>query len=307
MLGAHLAAHRVPVVLVLDCDGPVSPDVVAGLERVLRQSQGHLRVVILSRTVPPVSVQRLRLRGAVNQIGAAELAFRPDEVRALLACAGLGSSEHDGQALADRTHGWAAAVRLAALDATRRGDAAIGDVRATTGSVADYLRAEVLGTLTEADRRLLLDCSVVEVVQLGMADALGGPRGGDRLLRIGLAFVDESRAASSEFHLHPLVRELAYAQLVQRGSRPMCAAAQAGCSLARGGGAPRRGRAAGGPRRGLARCGRVRGRLGSGDRGAARGGTGRDPGTVRGDAGVGRRTVRLDRPSGDRGRPRRSS
>ncbi|WP_426595532.1 LuxR C-terminal-related transcriptional regulator [Cellulomonas sp. McL0617] len=213
MLGAHVAAHPEPVVLVLDVGGAVPADLAEGLERVLRQAPGRLRLVIVSRVDPPVPVHRYRLEGAVTELDATDLAFRPEEVGALLDHARLTLSADGARALHARTRGWVAGVRLAMLDAERSGGGSwAGEVSAASGSVAAYLRAEVLDQIAPAERRLLLDCSVADDLPTGLVGALGGSV--RALERLGKAFVEESPGRPGSFVLAPLARELYYAQLV---------------------------------------------------------------------------------------------
>lgn len=216
MVGAHVAAHPGGVVLVLDCDGPVPVDLAEGLERVLRHSLGRLRLVVLARTDPPLPLQRHRLDGSVTELRAGDLSFRPEEVTALLASSRLVRSRDTSRSLHLRTWGWAAGLRFAVLDATRRGgaEASVRDLTGSAGPVAEYLRTEVLDALDVPDRRLLLDCSVVELLPPGLVDALGGPRAGRRLERLRWAFVEEVPEHPGSLRVHPLVRELLYDQLI---------------------------------------------------------------------------------------------
>ncbi|WP_028048134.1 LuxR C-terminal-related transcriptional regulator [Cellulomonas sp. URHD0024] len=213
MLGAHVAAHAEAVVVVLDCDGPVPAELADGLERLLRQARGLLRLVILSHTDPPMPLLRHRLDGTVSEIRAADLAFRADEVAALLDGAGLDVSRASARALYLRTHGWAAGLRFAVLAARGRSDAeaAIRDVTGSGGPVAEYVRAGVLGAASAGDSRLLLDCSVVDVLRPGLVEVLGGRLAGQRLEQLGWASMEEQPGS---FGVPPLLREALYAQLV---------------------------------------------------------------------------------------------
>ena len=83
-----------------------------------------LRVVMTSRTDPPIGLARLRARGDLAVLRAADLRFSQDEAGELLAEAGL---ELDGDAVArlrQRTEGWAAGLYLAGLSLRGREDAA---------------------------------------------------------------------------------------------------------------------------------------------------------------------------------------
>ena len=71
-----------------------------------------------------------------------------------------------------RTQGWAAGLRMAAMSLAHRADReeAARKLAGDTGTVAEYLLAEVLDTQPAGVRQLLLDTSVVDVLRPGLAD-----------------------------------------------------------------------------------------------------------------------------------------
>ena len=74
------------------------------------------KIVIISRTVPPLQVARLRAAGELTEIGARELRFTPEEAAGLIgAVAGSPLGQRDLAELVDMTEGWPAALYLAAL------------------------------------------------------------------------------------------------------------------------------------------------------------------------------------------------
>ena len=111
-----------------------------------------------------MGLHRLRLEGELTEIRAADLRFSLDESQALFESAGVELSESGVALLAERTEGWAAGLRLAALsmaghhDPERFAAAFAGSER----TVAEYLVAEVLDRQPERVRRLLLRTSVLE-------------------------------------------------------------------------------------------------------------------------------------------------
>ena len=83
----------------------------------------------------------------------------------------------------ERTEGWAVGLRLAALTLQRCTDdadraRAVADFAGDNRAVADYLVAEVLDRLPEDLRRFLLQTSVAERVDAGLAEHLTGTSGG---------------------------------------------------------------------------------------------------------------------------------
>src|SRR2546427_7198413 len=87
--------------------------------------------------------------------------------------------------LYERTEGWAAGLRLAALSLAGHPDPArfAAEFSGSERTVAEYLLAEVLERQPEPVRRLLLRTSVLERVNGELADLLTGGSGGERILQ----------------------------------------------------------------------------------------------------------------------------
>jgi LuxR family transcriptional regulator, maltose regulon positive regulatory protein len=71
--------------------------------------------VATTRRDPPWPLDRLRLAGVIAEVRAAELAFRVDETVTLLDQLGISLDDAHVGRLVERTEGWAAGLRLAAL------------------------------------------------------------------------------------------------------------------------------------------------------------------------------------------------
>src|SRR5690606_24872029 len=99
------------------------------------------------RSDPALPLARLRVRGQLAEIRAADLRFDTGEVAAYLNDAhGLGLPAGAVAALEARTEGWIAALQLAMLSLRHRADAT-GFIEEFTGDdrfVVDYLAEEVL-------------------------------------------------------------------------------------------------------------------------------------------------------------------
>ena len=180
-----VAALREPVWLVLDDVHELArEEVLYQLELLMLRSPLELRFVLATRDEMPLGLHRLRLEGEVSEIRAADLRLSPSEGRELLARAGLRLPESVSDLLYQRTEGWAAGLRLAALSLAGRAnpeDLAI-DFSGSERTVAEYLLSEVLDRQPENVRRLLVYTSVLETVNGELADLLTGDQGGERVL-----------------------------------------------------------------------------------------------------------------------------
>ena len=210
----ELAAGPGQALLVLDDYHLIDSEAVhASLGFLLEHRPPGLLLVLASRSDPPLALARLRGRGQLTELRAAELRFTADEAAALLrqGAAGSGAALPDTAvaALAARTEGWAAGLQLAALSLRGQPDAA-GFTAAFTGShryVLDYLAEEVLEQQSEQVRTFLLETSVLERLSGQLCDAVTGRTGSQALLeqveRAGLFLVplDEVRGWWRYHHL----------------------------------------------------------------------------------------------------------
>jgi LuxR family maltose regulon positive regulatory protein len=194
----------------------------ASLTFLLEHLPPGLRLVLASRADPPLPLARLRARGQLAELRAADLRFTPEEAAALLLeAAGPGLPETAVVALAVRTEGWAAGLQLAAL--SLRGQADVAAFVATfSGShryVLDYLTAEVLERQPEQLREFLLETSVLERLSGELCDAVTGRSDGQAMLEAieaaGLFLVplDEVRGW---WRYHQLFADLLRARLKQQ-------------------------------------------------------------------------------------------
>jgi len=186
-----------------------SDDALRQLELLLMRAPAELRFVLAARGDPRVRLHRLRVAGELTEIRAGDLRFSLDESRALFETAGVQLSGSALALLADRTEGWAAGLRLAALslvgqrDPERFAAAFAGSER----TVAEYLLAEVLDRQPARVRRLLLRTSVLERVSGELADLLTGDADGQRVLQEleeAGAFVVSLDPARAWFRYHHL-------------------------------------------------------------------------------------------------------
>jgi LuxR family transcriptional regulator, maltose regulon positive regulatory protein len=188
------------------------------LELLVMRAPEELRFVLATRHDVRLGLHRLRLEGELTEIRTADLRFTVAEAQELLAATGVRLTDAALALLVDRTEGWAAGLRLAALSLAGHPDPErfAAEFSGSERMVAEYLLAEVLDRQPEETRRLLLRTSVLEQVDGELADLLTGDRGGERALQDledANAFVVSLDAARSWFRYHPLFADLLQLEL----------------------------------------------------------------------------------------------
>jgi len=179
------------------------------LELLVMRAPERLRFVLATRHDVRMGLHRLRLDGELAEIRANDLRFTLAEAQALFRAAGVDLTGPAMAALHQRTEGWAAGLRLAALSLAGHPDpdGFAAEFSGSERTVAEYLLAEVLDRQSEEVRRLLLRTSVLERVSGELADLLTEGSGGERVLQDleeANAFVVSLDAARSWFRYHHL-------------------------------------------------------------------------------------------------------
>ncbi len=177
-LANDIAAFEGPFALVLDDYHRVdSRPVDRAVAFLLEHQPPGLHLVIATREDPALPLARLRARGQLIELRAAELRFTSAEAAEFLQrVMGLTLAERDVAALEARTEGWIAGLQLAALSMQGRGDAA-SFIQAFAGShrfVLDYLVAEVIGQLPDQIRDFLLETCLLDRLCAPLCDAVTG-------------------------------------------------------------------------------------------------------------------------------------
>src|SRR6185369_14244619 len=137
------------------------------------------------RSDPALPLARLRARGELVEIRAADLRFTAGEAAAYLnEVMGLELTTSDVAALEIRTAGWIAALQLAALSIRGRDDVAgfIDDFAGDARYVVDYLVEEVLQRQTDQLQTFLLRTSVLDLLTGPLCDTVTGEPGGKAML-----------------------------------------------------------------------------------------------------------------------------
>lgn len=215
-----VAALPESLTLVLDGFEIADAELADALDFVLRHCDGRLGVVMLTRADPVLPLHRYRLSGSMCEIRMRDLAFTTAEAEQLARACGLGLEGNALGSLMERTRGWAAGLRFAAMALERCGDpdAAVLRLTGDTGNVAEFLMKEILEAQTPDIRDLLLRTSVVDLLQPGLSEELAGRSASRTLGSLAHAnmLVDELVEPAGWFSYHPFLRDLLRAELRHR-------------------------------------------------------------------------------------------
>ena len=211
----------------------------AALERLIDYAPPTLTFVIASRVPPGFNLSRMRVSGALLELGGDDLRFRSWEVERLF---------HDFYAeplppeelaqLARRTEGWAAGLQLFHLatrgrtpDEKRR---MLGQLGASSRFTRDYLTRNVLHQLPAELRRFLLDTSVLGRLSGPLCDRLLDRAGSAEILADleGRRLFTQPLPEDGEYRYHEVLRSYLHAALLEElGEEGMHARFEAAGSL----------------------------------------------------------------------------
>ena len=197
-----IAALNEQIIFVLDDYHVITnPDIHHALDFFIDHLPPNFHLVMTTRQDPPLALARLRVRGQLTEIRAANLQFSPIESDEFLnRLMSLGLTETDVTALSERTEGWIAGLRLAALALENENDKHkfINAFTASNRFLTDYLLDEVLSRQEPQLYEFLLRTSILHRFSAAMCDSVVGDNIGTPMLR---------RLEQSNLFLVPLDRE----------------------------------------------------------------------------------------------------
>jgi LuxR family maltose regulon positive regulatory protein len=207
---SELADARGGVTLVIDdLHELTSPEALAQLTRLLTNLPAHAHAILTTRHDLRLGLHQLRLAGELTEIRAADLRFSGYETRELLDASGITLSEAGAALLHQRTEGWAAGLRLAAISLAGHPDPErfVAEFSGSDRTVAEYLLAEMLDRQSPDVQDLLLRTSLLDRVNGELADLLTGRPGSDGILldlADANAFVESLDPERAWFRYHHL-------------------------------------------------------------------------------------------------------
>jgi LuxR family maltose regulon positive regulatory protein len=180
----------------------------------------QMHMVITTREDPSLPLARLRARGQLTELRAADLRFTPAEAAEFLnQVMSLNLSAEYIATLETRTEGWIAGLQLAAISMQGREDIA-SFIQAFTGShrfVLDYLVEEVLERQSTLIRNFLLQTAILDRFCAPLCNAVTEREDGKEVLdvlersNLFLIPLDDQR---QWYRYHPLFAEVLQARLI---------------------------------------------------------------------------------------------
>jgi LuxR family transcriptional regulator, maltose regulon positive regulatory protein len=204
--------------LVIDDVHELGPEALRQLQLLVLRAPPELRFVLVTRQDLRLGLHRLRLEGELTEIREPDLRFTVAEAEELFGAAGVQLAGPALASLVERTEGWVAGLRLAALSLAGHPDPGrfAAGFSGSERTVAEYLLEEVLDRQPEPVRRLLLRTSILDRVNGELADLLTGDDGGERMLQDledANAFVVALDPGRSWFRYHHLFADLLQLEL----------------------------------------------------------------------------------------------
>jgi LuxR family maltose regulon positive regulatory protein len=219
---SELAGHRDRTFLIIDdLHELTSPEALTQLTRLLEQLPPHAHAILATRRDLPLRLHKLRLAGDLAEIRAADLRFTERETHQFLVASGIALSAAGAAKLYQRTEGWAAGLRLAAISLASSPDPErfVAEFSGSSRTVAEYLLAEMLECQPAEVQQLLLRTSLLDRVNGELADLLTGHPGSERILldlEDANAFVLSLDPARTWFRYHRLFADLLRLELRRR-------------------------------------------------------------------------------------------
>ncbi|WP_405136066.1 AAA family ATPase [Nocardia sp. NBC_01388] len=212
-LGAALASHAAPTVLVID-DAHLLTDarVLAGLEHFLQNSPLTVTTIISGRVAPPLRWHSLDLRGGLTRLGFDDLTLTTGQIAELCGQHGCRLTDAELAIVQELTEGWPALVRIVASQLADHPDeqgAALTALARAPHAVSDYLADEFITDLPVHLRMFLTYTSILDTFTESLADALVGDGAEHAMHELGrLEFPLTSTLSDGEqwFEYHPILR-----------------------------------------------------------------------------------------------------
>src|SRR5579864_9515458 len=189
-----------------------SPEALAQLTRLLTNLPPQVHAILATRRDVRLGLHQLRLAGELAEIRAADLRFSERETRELLEASGIALSAAGAALLYQRTEGWAAGLRLAAISLAGHPDPErfVTEFSGSDRIVAEYLLAEMLDRQPPDVQDLVLRTCLLDRVNGELADLLTGRPGSERILldlEDANAFVESLDPERTWFRYHHLLAD----------------------------------------------------------------------------------------------------
>lgn len=181
----HRQADRDLVLVLDDYEVITNQQLHQALTTLVEQAPAHLHLVLATRTDPAFPLARLRARGQLCEVRAAQMQFLLEETSTFLhTVMGLDLSPEACALLQERTEGWIVGLQLAGLSLQGRSDVQqfLGAFTGSHRHIVDYLTEEVLAHQSEATQSFLLRTALFDRFTASLCDAVTGRNDAEAVL-----------------------------------------------------------------------------------------------------------------------------
>ena len=206
-----------PFVVVFDNYQEAAPD--AKFHEVIRDGLREIpdggRVILISRSDPPLAFSRWQAHQAIAQLGWDDLRLTESEARGIARLSRKRASPQTLQELHHRTQGWVAGLVLM-LERVGENPGALPSTGPTRQVLFDYFAGEIFDKTDDRMREVLLHTAFLPKLTAPLAEQLTGQRGAGRILsELSRKNYFTVRHVTTEqvYQYHPLFREF----LLSRG------------------------------------------------------------------------------------------
>jgi LuxR family maltose regulon positive regulatory protein len=204
-----LERHPSPVLLVLeDVDRLRDDKTLTILNSLIDRLPPHVNLCLTGRARPALRLAALKMQGLMNALDANDLRFTLNETTTYL---GPGRSTEIVARLQEQSEGWPVALQLARVHLESGADApSAGRFIGRTSELAEYLAEQVLETLPDDLRDVLLTISILDRFTAPLINRLSGRTDGGLLLeqlRSTNLFLTPIDPEQDWYRFHPLFAE----------------------------------------------------------------------------------------------------
>jgi LuxR family maltose regulon positive regulatory protein len=175
-----------PLFLVLDDYHTITEQAVhSAMAYLLEHLPAHVHLIISTRSDPPWSLSRLRVRGQLQEIRMDQLYCTAEEVNAFFSqVIQVKLSRSMIEEVTARTEGWMAGIQLLAISLRGRTDVTtlLDTLHGSQHDIFDYLMEEVITRQSPAVQDFLLRTSILTCLNAACCDAVIGTQGSQEIL-----------------------------------------------------------------------------------------------------------------------------
>ncbi len=164
-----------------------------------------MHLIIISRTMPELSLSRFSVKWQMQKIGVSDLQFQKEDILRFFEARGISLHNDDIELLESYTEGWAASLVTIALSLEKEEITDIASLPELDRDIGQYLKDEVIIGWSEEKKTFALETSVLDILSEDLCGAVtGNPYAGRILSELyednGFLFALDREKKTYRFH-----------------------------------------------------------------------------------------------------------